>query len=58
MRMQTLKHKIVEEYKKLVKSLQKGKPYDYSYILDMINFTEVKDYIKNSKIIENHFINK
>ena len=53
--MQTLKGKIISEYGKFIKSLNLGKQYDYTHILDMINFISVGS--TRPEFIENFLMN-
>lgn len=56
--MQKVKEKIVSEYDKLVLSLHVGKEFDYSHIIDMINFIDISEHTNNQEAISNYFINK
>lgn len=53
--LQQVKHQIVKDYHKLVMNLHVGKKYDYSKILDMINFTEIGEETNNPNMIANYF---
>ena len=51
-----LKKKIIEEYRRMLREYEKGKTYDYDYILDMINFLQVRKYLDNPHYIEVKFL--
>lgn len=51
-----IKRKIIEEYRKMLKEYEKGKTYKYDYILDMINFLDVREYLDNPLYIEAKFL--
>lgn len=50
--MSSLKHKIISEYRKMLKQLEAGKEYDYDYILDMINLLDTWNYLSQPEYIE------
>lgn len=54
--MSPLKVKIIKEYQKMVKELAVGHQFNYDYILDMINFTEVGSHTNNPEFLQNHFL--
>lgn len=56
--MPKVKKKVVHEYKQFTNNLKIGKPFDYTHILDMINFVEIGQSTNNPEMIANYFINK
>ena len=51
-----IKKKIIDEYRKMLKEYEKGKTYNYNYILDMINFLDIYEYLDNPLYIEAKFL--
>ena len=54
--MSPLKDKVISEYKKLIAYLGLGKQVDYSNIIDMINFLEVKHAIDQPQFIYDYLM--
>lgn len=54
--MRTLKHKVIEEYKKLIASMNVGKQMNYDHILDMICFIEVNCHLDQPEFIKEHLL--
>ena len=54
--MSPLKRKIIREYKKMLKAYFNGYPYNYDYILDMINLLDVYEYLDRPQYIEAKYL--
>lgn len=50
--MQQVKREIVKEFNKLINDLNFGRDYHYCKILELINFTQLYDYLPNPEFIK------
>ena len=49
--LQKVKEQVVNKYWKFVDALSVGRTYDYTPILDMINFLEIEDQTNNPEML-------
>lgn len=52
-----LKKKIIKEYERYLKQLQRGYQNDYSFLMNEINFVETHFNLDTSKVTYEYFIN-